>query len=290
MTYQAYLSSLKVKAAEIRITTLKAIAAGGGFMGSALSAVEILVALYYGQSHTGPLLKFDPSKPAWEGQDYFVLSKAAASSVWYAILADLGFFAEDELRFYRQAGALLTAQPHSRIPGVAVGSGPVGQGLSSALGLAMSLKMERARNKVFCLVGDAEIANGAFWEVAALAGHQKLGNLVIIVDRNGIQAEGIVRNLNIIDPMVEKFDALGFRTLNVLSGNDFDQLLAAYDKSLTETRLPVAMICKTVKAKGVDFAEGKGYYHDKPLSEQELAEALKSLGKRVESLSNTLND
>ncbi len=290
MGYQDYISALKVKATEVRMATLKSIASGGGFTGSALSAVEILVALYYGHNVHGPILKIDPAKPGWEGQDYFVLSKANAAPAWYAILADLGFLDQNELKYYRQAGALLSAHPKPRIPGVPLGSGGPGQGLAAAVGLAMSLKMERARNKVFCLIGDAEMAHGNCWEALIQASHLKLGNLVVVVDRNSVQVDGLVRNLNLIDPIAEKFDMLGFRTCNVLSGNDLDQLLGAYDKALVETRIPVAIICKTVKAKGVDFAENKSYYHDKPLSEQELAEALKSLQRRIESLAKTIHD
>ncbi len=289
MNYQEYLIALRQKAAEIRIDTLKSIAkAGSGHTGSALSVVEILVALYYGETSEGPLLNIDPSNPGWEGQDYVILSKGQAAPVWYALLADLGYFPKEELDFYKKPGSLLCAVPRSRVPGVTLNAGLQGQGFASAVGLAMTLKAERARNKVYVICGDAELQNGQFWEAALQAGHQKLGNLVVIVDRNTIQMDGVVRNANICEPISEKFDAMGFRTINVFAGHDYDQLLDAYEKAISETRLPVAIIAKTVKAKGVDFAENKSIYHDKALSREELEEALKGLERYSDSLANTL--
>jgi transketolase len=283
MSFQEYLAALRRKATEIRIETLKMItAAESGSVGSALSCVELMTALYYGQSSSGALLNIDPSKPNSEDQDYFILSKLGAAPTWYAILADLGYFSSDELNYFKATGSLLTAVPRSKIPGVPIAAGLAGQGIAGAVGLAMALKAERSRNKVFVLAGDAEMVNGTAWEVLMQAGHAKLGNFVLIVDRNGIQQDGIVRNLNIADPLADKLETFGFRTINVFAGHDFDQLLGAYEKSIIETRLPVAIIAKTVKAKGVDFAENKSFYHDKPLSREELAEALNVLERKID--------
>lgn len=283
MSFQEYLAALRRKATEIRMESVKMIAtAKSGAVGSALSAVEIMTALYYGQAQGGPLLNIDPSNPNREDQDYFLLSKPGAAPTWYAILADLGYFPADELKYFKQSGALLTAAPRSKIPGVTAATGLAGQGVAEAVGLALALKAERARNKVFVLAGDAEMANGTVWEALIQAGQSKLGNFVLIVDRNGIQQDGIVRNLNIIDPLSDKLDHFGFRTINVFAGHDFDQLLGAYEKAIIETRLPVAIIAKTVKAKGVDFAENKSFYHDKALSQEELAEALAGLERKID--------
>ncbi len=283
MSFQEYLAALRRKATEIRIETLKMItAAESGAVGSALSCVELLTALYYGQTSSGPLLNIDPGNPNSGEQDYFVLSKSGAAPAWYAILADLGYFPADELNYFKATGALLTAMPRSKIPGVPLAAGLAGQGIASAVGLSLALKAERSRNKVFVLAGDAEMVNGTAWESLLEAGHAKLGNFVLMVDRNGIQQDGIVRNLNIADPLSDKLEAFGFRTINVFAGHDFDQLLGALEKAVVETRLPVAIIAKTVKAKGVDFAENKSFYHDQPLSREELAEALASLEKKIE--------
>ncbi len=282
MSYQDYLSALRRKSTEIRIDTLEAIAnAKSGNTGGALSAVDILVALYYGETSSGPVINIDPARPRNEDQDYVIVSKPSAAPAWYSILADLGYFDHDELRFFKQNGGMLSAVPRAKIPGVPVSSGSPGQGMAAALGLAWTLKNERARNKVFVIVGDAELATGQVTEALLQAGHQKMGNLVVIVDRNSIQMEGVVRNLNITEPIADKFDAMGFRSINVFAGHDYDQLLGAYEKALAETRLPVAIVCKTVKGKGVDFAENKGYYHDTAFSAEELEEALKSLRRRI---------
>jgi transketolase len=283
MSFQEYLVALRRKATEIRIETIKMIAnAKSGAVGSALSCVEILTALYYGQGQAGPLMSIDPTNPNLENQDYFVLSKVGAAPTLYAILADLGYFPADELNYFKQAGALLTAAPRPKIPGVSVATGLAGQGVAGAVGLALSLKADRVRNHVFVLAGDAEMANGTVWEALIQAGQAKLGNFVLIVDRNGVQQDGIVRNLNVVDPISDKLDHFGFRTINVFAGHDFDQLLSAYEKAIAETRLPVAIIIKTVKSKGIDFAENKSFYHDKSLSQEELAEALAGLERKID--------
>lgn len=283
MSFQEYLVALRRKATEIRIEALKMITASqSGSVGGAMSCVEMMTALYYGHTQGGSILNIDPANPNAEDQDYFILSKVSAAPSWYAILADLGYFPADELDYFQATGSLLTTIPKSKIPGVALTAGLAGQGLAGAVGLAMALKADRFRNKVFALVGDAEMANGTAWEVALQAGHAKLGNFVLMVDRNGIQQDGIVRNLNLTDPLAEKLEACGFRTINVFAGHDFEHLLDALEKAVMETRLPVAIIAKTVKAKGVDFAENKSFYHDKPLSSEELTEALSALEKKID--------
>lgn len=282
-SFQEYLAALRAKALQIRIEVLQMIAnAESGSTGSALSCIEILTALYYGQGNDGPIMNIDPAKPGNEQQDYFILSKWQAAPTWYAILADLGYFPSDELKYYKQSGALLTANTRAKIPGVVLASGLAGQGLAEGLGLSMALKSDRARNKVFVLVGDAEMSSGAVWESIIQAGHNKLSNLVIIVDRNSIQQDSLVRNLNVLDPISEKLEAFGFKTHNVYAGHDFDQLLLALERASTENRLPSAIVVKTVKAKGVDFAENKSFYHDKPLSKEELNEAMKRLADKIE--------
>ncbi|MCC6643168.1 transketolase [Candidatus Peregrinibacteria bacterium] len=283
MQFQEYLAALRKKATEIRMETLKMIAnAESGAVGSAMSCIEMLVALYYGQTHNGPIMNIDPAKPNNEDQDYFILSKINAAPAWYALLADLGYFPAEELKYFKQPGALLTSNPRSKIPGVPLSGGLAGQGVGGGVGLALALRTDRSRNKVFVMAGDAEMAAGGTWEALLQAGHQKLGNFILLIDRNTIQQDGLVRNLNLADPISDKLDQLGFRTINVFAGHDFDQLLGAYEKAIAETRLPVAIIAKTVKAKGVDFAENKSFYHDKPLSQEELQEALASLERKID--------
>jgi transketolase len=274
---------LKQKGIELRIDLLKMIAqAEAGHTGSCLSALDMMIALYYGLNHDQPFLKCDPQKPGSEQQDYFVLSKMQAAPAWYVILADLGFFSKDEFHYYTQQNALLSTNPHLKIPGVTLPAGSLGESLSYAVGLAQALKMDRARNKVFVMVGDAELMEGQTWEAVMLAAHYKLDNLILLIDRNGIQVEGIVRNVMAMEPIAEKFDAFGWRSINVFNGHDFDQLSWAYEKALSVQRMPTAIVCKTVKAKGVSFAEGKSFYHNMPLSQEELEEAVSKLEAQLD--------
>jgi transketolase len=284
---QEHLLFLKKKSIELRLKVLNMIsAAGSGSTGSVLSALDIIIALYYGQIHDGKLFVSDPAKPGYEHQDYFVLSKAQAAPALYAVLADLGFFSFRELDFYKKTGSFLQACPTGKVPGVMLGTGSAGHGFAQAVGLAQSLKIDHNNNHVFVMTGDAELEDGIVWEAAMHAAQNKLDNLVAIIDRNSVQIEGLVRNVNITDPIAEKFEAFGWRAINVYNGHDFDELIWSFEKAINVQRLPVALICKTVKGKGVSFVEGKTYYHNLPLSEQELAAATVELEEQLKKISN----
>jgi len=284
MDLKEHLRSLRNKALELRITLLEMLSRGDfGYSGSCLSAMDLLVGLYYGLHNEGSIMQFDPAVPGSPSQDYFVLSKAQAAPALYTILADLGFINPEELNFFAQTGSLLQAHPHLKIPGIALPSGMPGNGLGSAVGLAISLKAERARNMVYVLIGDAELCNGPVWESIMLAGHHKLDNLVVIVDKNTVQIDGLVRNNMMMDPIPEKFESFGWKVIQVRAGHDFNEILGAYDKALSTPRFPIAIIAKTMKGKGVDFAEGKSFYHSNPLSQEELEEALNLMRKQLHS-------
>jgi len=178
-------NDLHIKATQLRIECIKMIhKAKSGHTGGSLSAMDILVALYYGDLNGQPIMKFDPKKPGWEGQDYFVLSKGHAAPALYSVLADLGFFDRGELDYLRQVNALLQGHPVRKIPGVTMTTGSLGQGFSAAAGLAMSLKQDREPNKVFVMLGDGELQEGIVWETAMSAAHFKLDNLIAFVDNN----------------------------------------------------------------------------------------------------------
>ena len=154
-SFRDHIQFLQKKALQLRTQTLKMInRAQNGSTGSALSALDILVALYYGKLYDRPLMAYDTEKPGWEGQDYFVLSKGHVCPAWYAVLADLGFFDASELEHFSERNSLLQGHPVKKIPGVVVGSGSPGHGFSGAMGLAMALKMDHQKNHVFCLLGD----------------------------------------------------------------------------------------------------------------------------------------
>jgi len=285
-SFKDYLEFLKKKSAELRIDVLESLyVAQSGHLGGSLSALDMMIILYYGQIPTGPIMKYDPEKPGWDGQDYFVLSKAHAAPAWYSILADAGFFPKEELKYFRQLNGLLPAYPSKKVPGIVLCSAGPGHGFSAAAGLAMALKMDRAENRVYCMVGDGELQEGQIWETAMTAAQYKLDNMVLLVDYNDLQMDGTVRSVVGVEPIADKFQAFGWKTIPVRDGHDFEELLFAFERALESQRRPSVIVAKTIKGKGVEFAENKAYYHAEVLSEQEMAAALPKLKAELASLS-----
>ncbi len=271
-------TDLQKKAAQVRVDALKAIhKAGAGHTGSAMSVVEILVSLYYGDIGGRVVAQVDPAKPGWEDQDYVVLAKGQAAVTQYSVLADLGFIDKSELEHYRAKGSILTARPNVKVPGICASVLSHGVGLSIATGLAMSLKMERKKNRVFCVMGDGELQEGQVWEAAATAAHYKLNNLVAFIDNDGFQMDGPTRA--VLDPgyIQDKFESFGWNVIKVTDGHDFDQILEAVNRGYTTVRRPVCIWCQTVAGKGVPFAEGKRWYLDSALGEAEMNEVIPKL-------------
>jgi transketolase len=285
-SFQEYLLFLRRTAANLRLDLLETLyAAQSGHLGGSLSAMDILVALYYGQiPASGPIMNFDPEKPGWDGQDYFVLSKAHAAPAWYCVLADAGFFPKDELKHFRQLNSNLQAFPSRKVPGVPLCSATPGHGLASAVGLATAIKMDKGKNRVFCLAGDGELQDGLIWEAAMVAAQQKLDNLILAVDYNDLQMDGTVRSIVGVEPISDKFQSFGWKIIPVRDGHDFEELIFAFERALENQRRPSVVIAKTVKGKGVEFAENKAYYHAEVLSDQEMAEALPRLKKEIADL------
>jgi transketolase len=274
------IKDLEKKAAFIRLKALMAIQKSGlPVTGASMTSVEILTSLYYGDLYRKPVMNFDPAKPGWEGQDYFVLSKGSSTAVLYAILADLGFFDEAELDYLGQLNSLLQARPVAKVPGVSASVLTDGHGLSIALGIALSLKMERLNNHVFCLLDLAEVQNGQVWEAAMAAAHYKLNNLVLFVDDSGFQNTGTVKSVVDTGYVQAKFDSFGWQVYQVPNGHDFDHLLDALYKANTAVRKPVCVWCHTVSGKGIDFAERRHGYFNAPLSEPELSEIIPKLSQ-----------
>jgi transketolase len=286
-SFQDYLRSLKETALRLRIDVLEMLnSAGSGHVGGSLSALDMIVALYHGQLPSGPIIKCDPEKPGWEEQDYFVLSKAHAAPALYATLADLGFFPKEELRHLRQLNSMLQAYPSRKIPGISLDAAAPGHGFSAAIGLAMALKMERQPNRVFCLAGDGELQDGSIWEGALVASHYRLDNLALLIEWNDLQMDGLVRGIVGVEPIADKFQAFGWKTIPVRDGHDFEELIFAYERALENQRRPSVVIAKTVKGKGVAFAENKAYYHAEVFSDEEMAEALPKLKAELFELTN----
>jgi transketolase len=258
--------------------------AGFGHPGGSLSSVDILTTLYFGEFRNRPVLRYDPKKPQWEDQDYFILSKSHAAPALYAVLSEAGFFSKSELHHFRKTGGLLRAYPNIKIPGVIAPSASPGQGLSIACGIAFSLRFDKKSNRVYCLLGDGELQVGQVWEAALSASHHKLDNLCVIVDFNSMQAGGLVRESLNIDPIQDKFEAFGWKVFRTLEGNNVAALLDVFERAMSVKRKPTLIIADTIKGRGIPFMERKTAYHGMQLSKMEMEEARKVLERQLDIL------
>lgn len=262
---------LRETARDIRADIIKMICeAGSGHPGGSLSCADIMTALYF-----GGVLQHDPANPAKPERDRFILAKGHAAPALYATLANAGYFPREELMTLRKLGSRLQGHPDSSLlPGVEVSTGSLGQGLSIACGIACGLRLQGSDSTVFALLGDGECQEGQVWEAAMFAAHQKLGNLVAIVDANGLQIDG--RVCDVCDPgdLGEKFKAFGWH-VSYVDGHDIEGLVAALNEAKQSTaNVPIAIIAKTVKGKGVSFMEGQAGWHGKAPSAEEAEVAL----------------
>ena len=254
-------------------------AAKAGHPGGSLSAADIFTYLYFEE------LNVDPQDPKKKDRDRFVLSKGHTAPGLYSALAHRGFFPVEDLTTLRHIGSYLQGHPDMKgIPGVDMSSGSLGQGISAAVGMALSAKLSNDSYRVYTLLGDGEIQEGQVWEAAMFAGHRNLDNLVVIVDNNGLQIDGKVDDVCSPYPIDKKFEAFNFHVINVEDGNDMDQLKAAFDEARTVKGMPVAIIMKTVKGKGVSFMENQAGWHGKAPNDDEYAQAMEDLEKAGEAL------
>ncbi len=249
--------------------------AGSGHPGGSLSATDILVALYM-----NGVMAHDPQNPKWEGRDWFFLTKGHAAPALYATLARAGYFPVEELKTLRKLGSRLQGHPDSSmVPGVEVGTGSLGQGLSIAAGAACGLRLEGKDNTVFALMGDGECEEGQVWEAAMFAAHQKLGHLIAIVDHNGLQIDGKVTEVCSPESLSDKFAAFGWRVVEV-DGHDIDALTEVLSACKAQPDgAPWAVIAQTVKGKGVSFMENQAGWHGKAPTAEQCAQALAELGE-----------
>lgn len=247
---------LKKTANEVRKGAIEAVyQAKSGHPGGSLSAADIFTYLYFVE------MNVDPENPKAENRDRFVLSKGHVAPGYYSTLAYRGFFPVEELKTLRKVGARLQGHPDMKhIPGVDMSSGSLGQGISAACGMAKAGKLMGRDYRVYTLLGDGEIQEGQVWEAAMFAAHNKLDNLVVIVDNNGLQIDGSVADVMSPYPIDEKFKAFGFEVLTI-DGHDFDEIAAAFSKARETKGKPTAIIAKTVKGKGVSFMENQASWH-----------------------------
>lgn len=269
---------LEKKSIELKIEVIKMLdKAQSGHVGGAFSAADMLTALYY--SH----LNVDPKNPKWEDRDYFLISNGHICPIWYAILADLGYFDKSELDHLRQVNSLLQGHPMLSIPGVENASGLLGHGLSQAIGIAMGLKMDGKKNRVYCLTSDGEHNEGQLYEAAMFATKcdsvscHKLDNLVVIVDRNHIQIEGTTEQILPLGDLRERYEALNWTVLEI-NGNKYSEIIPVL-KFADESNGPAVIISNTIAGEEISFMEGKPTYHDWKGKEGEAESAIAELEK-----------
>ncbi|MCQ9206526.1 MAG: transketolase [Omnitrophica bacterium] len=245
--------------------------AGSGHPGGSLSAVEILIALYYYK------MKHKPENPSWPLRDRFIMSKGHASPVVYVTLANRGYFPKEELKTFRKLGSRLQGHVHIGVPGVELSTGSLGQGLSVANGIALGAKIKKENFNVYCLLGDGEIQEGQNWEAAMTASHHKLDKVCAILDRNMVQENGPVSEIKNEDPLADKWRSFGWHTIEI-DGHDFKKIISALDEFDTVRGKPTFIIARTTKGKGVSFMEGQAKWHGKAPKKDEYEKAIKELG------------
>jgi transketolase len=264
---------------EVRKGIVTAIfSAQSGHPGGSLSAADLFTYLYFEE------MNVNPENPKDENRDRFVLSKGHVAPGYYSTLAQRGFFPVEDLKTLRKVGSYLQGHPDKKhIPGVDMSSGSLGQGISAAVGMALSAKMSNEDYRVYTLLGDGEIQEGQVWEAAMFAGARNLDNLVVIVDNNGLQIDGPVEEVCSPYPIDEKFKAFNFHTIKI-DGHNFDEMAKAFEEAKQVKGKPVAIIAKTVKGKGVSFMENQASWHGSAPNKEQYEMAMNELNKVGEVL------
>jgi transketolase len=263
---------LQIKANSIRQDIIRMLVeAKSGHPAGSLGMADVFTALYFS------VMSHDPKKPDWSDRDRFVLSNGHICPVLYASLAEAGYFPKEKLPTLRKLGSPLQGHPHrGTLPGIENSSGPLGQGISQAVGMALVAKREGKAWRVYSALGDGEMDEGQVWEAFLLASKYKLDNLVAIIDRNNIQIDGASDDVLPLEPLTEKLDSFGWNVV-VADGNNMNALLQAFSLAASCAGKPSAIIAKTVPGKGVSFMEGKFGWHGKSPSKEEGEQALKEL-------------
>lgn len=267
-------AALPAKAQAIRQwIIMMLVAAGSGHPGGALGMADVFATLYFS------VLQHQPKDPGWEDRDRVLLSNGHINPVLYATLAVSGYFPEKELLTLRKFGTRLQGHPHrGSLPGVESTSGPLGQGLSQACGLAAALRLQKKSSRVFCFLSDGEHDEGQTWEAYLFGAKEKLSNLTVIIDRNHIQIDGRTEDVLPLHSLVEKLISFGWNVLEI-DGHNFEQIHQALSAQPADQVLATAIVCRTTPGKGVDFMENRFEWHGKAPSAEEAESALRQLGK-----------
>ena len=266
------IKKLEDKAQKLRRDVVISIGVGvAGHIGGSNSSADIVAALYFHK------MRHDPKHPEWRERDRFLLTKGHVWILQYAALAESGYFPVEDLKHTKEIGSYLQGHPDvQKTPGIEAGTGSLGQGLSIGLGMALGLKLDRLDSRTYVLVGDGEIAEGQIWEAAMAASAFKADNLVAIVDRNRLQANGRTKERFDTGDIMAKFLSFGWHVIEI-NGHDMREILSALDEAETVKGVPTAIIANTVKGKGVSFAENVVGYHNGMLTEETYRQALLEL-------------
>lgn len=244
--------------------------AESGHPGGSLSAADVITILYFHQ------MKHDPKNEYWPKRDRFVLSKGHAAPILYAALAESGYFPIKELKSLRKIGSMLQGHPdRTKIPGVEVSTGALGQGLSVAVGMALAGRLDKAKWRVYAMIGDGETQEGEIWEAAMAAAHYKLGNLTVFLDRNGLQIDGPTEEIMALEPLEAKWEAFGWYVKRI-DGHNVKAIITAINATRPKDK-PYMIIVDTTKGKGVSFMENQVCFHGKAPNKEEASIALEEL-------------
>jgi len=267
---------LKEMAATIRCDIINMICtAGAGHPGGSLSATDIVTALYF------RVMRIDPSNPRWPDRDRFILSKGHACPVWYATLAERGYFDKKHLGTLRRLGSILQGHPDmNKTPGIDMTAGSLGHGLSAGIGMALAARVQGKDYHTWVIVGDGEVQEGSVWEAAMAAPKWKLDNLTAILDRNNLQNDWYVDEVMPIEPIADKWRAFGWHVVEI-DGHDMEQVVSALEDAKAQRGQPAMIIAKTVKGKGVSFMENVCEWHGKAPCQEEADKALDEIRRCV---------
>lgn len=274
MLSEIEIKELKQLAKESRQNIIKMVHnAASGHIGGSLSSVEILTVLFHKCMKNVPQWHRDKD---FENRDRFILSKGHVSPAYYSVLSQVGYFEKEELMTFRKFGSRLQGHPMPVCPGVEVATGSLGQGLSIACGIALSLKLDKNPANVFVLTGDGELQEGNVWEAFMNAAHHKLDNIVAIIDRNRLQIDGCTENIKSLNPLDEKIKAFNWDVIEI-DGHNMNEIYEAIEKAKKNLR-PTAIIANTLKGKGVSFMKNNAGWHGKATNEEEFKKAMAELG------------
>lgn len=275
---EALKKQLQITACKVRMGIIEGVYnAKSGHPGGSLSIADTLTYLYFAK------MNIYPDKPDLPDRDRLVLSKGHTAPALYSTLAQRGYFDVEELKSLRHVGALLQGHPCIHIPGVDMSSGSLGQGISAAAGMALSGKISSQPYKVYAILGDGEIEEGQVWEAAMFAAHYQLDNLVAIVDNNGLQIDGKISDVCSPYPITDKFKAFGWHVIE-MDAHDFDSIERAFNEAETVSQMPVAIIQKSVKGKGVSFMEDQVSWHGTAPNAEQYAAAMEELQNNLKGL------